>query len=202
MLFAALSIYFFSEYRICVKSIDYDSILLSICFASYAIILESIPPLKKTPVGTSATNCSLTDLLIFSLHKKMMAGMNDMTQAMADIEKASNAYQEAMKNGDEEAANAALSAKSEAESRYKSGQEAVKTGKGMMAAAQNALQTVNLIDFIITNIYNAIKAMQQIIASVSNLMDSMGKDTDSGFMREMNQFSEAMGVMKIGRAHV
>ena len=53
----------------------------------------------------------------------------------------------------------------------------------MMAAAQNALQTVNLIDFIITNIYNAIKAIQQIIASVSNLMDSMGKDTDSGFMR-------------------
>jgi len=129
---------------------------------------------------------------------KMMAGMNDMTQAMADIEKASNAYQEAMKNGDEEAANAALSAKSEAESRYKSGQEAVKTGEGMMAAAQNALQTVNLIDFTITNIYNATKAMQQIIASVSNLMDSMGKDTDSGFMREMNQFSEAMGVMNEG----
>lgn len=129
---------------------------------------------------------------------KMMAGMNDMKQAMADIEKASNAYQEAMKNGDEEAANAALSAKSEAESRYKSGQESVKTGKGMMAAAQNALQTVNLIDFIITNIYNAIKAMQQIIASVSNLMDSMGKDTDSGFMREMNQFSEVMGVMNEG----
>lgn len=128
----------------------------------------------------------------------MMAGMNDMKQAMADIEKASNAYQEAMKNGDEEAANAALSAKSEAESRYKSGQESVKTGKGMMAAAQNALQTVNLIDFIITNIYNAIKAMQQIIASVSNLMDSMGKDTESGFMREMNQFSEAMGVMNEG----
>lgn len=128
----------------------------------------------------------------------MMAGMNDMEQAMADIEKASNAYQEAMKNGDEEAANAALSAKSEAESRYKSGQESVKTGKGMMAAAQNALQTVNLIDFIITNIYNAIKAMQQIISSVSNLMDSMGKDTESGFMREMNQFSEAMGVMNEG----
>jgi tape measure domain-containing protein len=128
----------------------------------------------------------------------MMAGMNDMKQAMADIEKASNAYQEAMKNGDEEAANAALSAKSEAESRYKSGQESVKTGKGMMAAAQNALQTVNLIDFIITNIYNAIKAMQQVISSVSNLMDSMGKDTESGFMREMNQFSEAMGVMNEG----
>nr|DAL76304.1 MAG TPA: tail tape measure [Caudoviricetes sp.] len=129
---------------------------------------------------------------------KMMAGMNDMQQAMADIENASKAYEDAMKNGDEKAANAALSAKSEAESRYKSGQEAVKTGKGMMAAAQNALQTVNLIDFIITNIYNAIKAMQQIIASVSNLMDSMGKDTDSGFMREMNQFSEAMGVMNEG----
>lgn len=129
---------------------------------------------------------------------KMMAGMNDMQQAMADIENASKAYEDAMKNGDEEAANAALSAKSEAESRYKSGQEAVKTGKGMMVAAQNALQTVNLIDFIITNIYNAIKAMQQIIASVSNLMDSMGKDTDSGFMREMNQFSEAMGVMNEG----
>lgn len=129
---------------------------------------------------------------------KMMAGMNDMQQAMADIENASKAYEDAMKNGDEEAANAALSAKSEAESRYKSGQEAVKTGKGMMAAAQNALQTVNLIDFIITNIYNAIKAMQQIIASVSNLMDSMGKDTESGFMREMNQFSEAMGVMNEG----
>lgn len=129
---------------------------------------------------------------------KMMAGMNDMQQAMADIENASKAYEDAMKNGDEEAANAALSAKSEAESRYKSGQEAVKTGKGMMAAAQNALQTVNLIDFIITNIYNAIKAMQQIIASVSNLMDSMGKDTDSGFMREMNQFSEVMGVINEG----
>lgn len=129
---------------------------------------------------------------------KMMAGMNDMQQAMADIKNASKAYEDAMKNGDEEAANAALSAKSEAESRYKSGQEAVKNGKGMMAAAQNALQTVNLIDFIITNIYNAIKAMQQIIASVSNLMDSMGKDTDSGFMREMNQFSEAMGVMNEG----
>lgn len=129
---------------------------------------------------------------------KMMAGMNDMQQAMADIENASKAYEDAMKNGDEEAANAALSAKSEAESRYKSGQEAVKTGKGMMAAAQNALQTVNLIDFIITNIYNAIKTMQQIIASVSNLMDSMGKDTDSGFMREMNQFSEVMGVMNEG----
>lgn len=129
---------------------------------------------------------------------KMMAGMNDMQQAMADIENASKAYEDAMKNGDEEAANAALSAKSEAESRYKSGQESVKTGKGMMAAAQNALQTVNLIDFIITNIYNAIKAMQQIIASVSNLMDSMGKDTESGFMREMNQFSEAMGVMNEG----
>lgn len=129
---------------------------------------------------------------------KMMAGMNDMQQAMADIKNASKAYEDAMKNGDEEAANAALSAKSEAESRYKSGQEAVKTGKGMMAAAQNALQTVNLIDFIITNIYNAIKAMQQIIASVSNLMDSMGKDTESGFMREMNQFSEAMGVMNEG----
>lgn len=129
---------------------------------------------------------------------KMMAGMNDMQQAMADIKNASKAYEDAMKNGDEEAANAALSAKSEAESRYKSGQEAVKTSKGMMAAAQNALQTVNLIDFIITNIYNAIKAMQQIIASVSNLMDSMGKDTESGFMREMNQFSEAMGVMNEG----
>lgn len=129
---------------------------------------------------------------------KMMAGMNDMQQAMADIKNASKAYEDAMKNGDEEAANAALSAKSEAESRYKSGQEAVKTGKGMMAAAQNALQTVNLIDFIITNIYNAIKAMQQIIASVSNLMDSMGKDTDSGFMREMNQFSEVMGVINEG----
>lgn len=129
---------------------------------------------------------------------KMMAGMNDMQQAMADIENASKAYEDAMKNGDEEAANAALSAKSEAESRYKSGQEAVKTGKGMMVAAQNALQTVNLIDFIITNIYNAIKAMQQIIASVSNLMDSMGKDTESGFMREMNQFSEVMGVMNEG----
>lgn len=129
---------------------------------------------------------------------KMMAGMNDMQQAMADIKNASKAYEDAMKNGDEEAANAALSAKSEAESRYKSGQEAVKTGKEMMAAAQNALQTVDLIDFIITNIYNAIKAMQQIIASVSNLMDSMGKDTDSGFMREMNQFSEAMGVMNEG----
>lgn len=129
---------------------------------------------------------------------KMMAGMNDMQQAMADIKNASKAYEDAMKNGDEEAANAALSAKSEAESRYKSGQEAVKTGKGMMAAAQNALQTVNLIDFIITNIYNAIKAMQQIIASVSNLMDSMGKDTESGFMREMNQFSEAMEVMNEG----
>lgn len=129
---------------------------------------------------------------------KMIAGMNDMQQAMADIKNASKAYEDAMKNGDEEAANAALSAKSEAKSRYKSGQEAVKTGKGMMAAAQNALQTVNLIDFIITNIYNAIKAMQQIIASVSNLMDSMGKDTDSGFMREMNQFSEAMGVMNEG----
>lgn len=129
---------------------------------------------------------------------KMMAGMNDMQQAMADIENASKAYEDAMKNGDEEAANAALSAKSEAESRYKSGQESVKTGKGMMDAAQNALQTVNLIDFIITNIYNAIKAMQQIIASVSNLMDSMGKDTESGFMREMNQFSEAMGVMNEG----
>lgn len=129
---------------------------------------------------------------------KMMAGMNDMQQAMADIKNASKAYEDAMKNGDEEAANAALSAKSEAESRYKSGQEAVNTGKGMMAAAQNALQTVNLIDFIITNIYNAIKAMQQIIASVSNLMDSMGKDTESGFMREMNQFSEAMGVMNEG----
>jgi tape measure domain-containing protein len=129
---------------------------------------------------------------------KMMAGMNDMQQAMADIKNASKAYEDAMKNGDEEAANAALSAKSEAESRYKSGQEAVKTGKGMMAAAQNALQTVNLIDFIITNIYNAIKAMQQIIASVSNLMDSMGKDTESGFMREMNQFSEVMGVMNEG----
>lgn len=129
---------------------------------------------------------------------KMMAGMNDMQQAMADIENASKAYEDAMKNGDEEAANAALSAKSEAESRYKSGQEAVKTGKGMMDTAQNALQTVNLIDFIITNIYNAIKAMQQIIASVSNLMDSMGKATDSGFMREMNQFSEVMGVMNEG----
>lgn len=129
---------------------------------------------------------------------KMIAGMNDMQQAMADIKNASKAYEDAMKNGDEKAANAALSAKSEAESRYKSGQEAVKTGKGMMAAAQNALQTVNLIDFIITNIYNAIKAMQQIIASVSNLMDSMGKDTDSGFMREMNQFSEVMGVMNEG----
>lgn len=129
---------------------------------------------------------------------KMIAGMNDMQQAMADIKNASKAYEDAMKNGDEKAANAALSAKSEAESRYKSGQEAVKTGKGMMAAAQNALQTVNLIDFIITNIYNAIKAIQQIIASVSNLMDSMGKDTDSGFMREMNQFSEAMGVMNEG----
>lgn len=129
---------------------------------------------------------------------KMIAGMNDMQQAMADIKNASKAYEDAMKNGDEEAANAALSAKSEAESRYKSGQEAVKTGKGMMAAAQNALQTVNLTDFIITNIYNAIRAIQQIISSVSNLMDSMGKDTDSGFMREMNQFSEAMGVMNEG----
>lgn len=129
---------------------------------------------------------------------KMIAGMNDMQQAMADIKNASKAYEDAMKNGDEEAANAALSAKSEAESRYKSGQEAVKTGKGMMAAAQNALQTVNLIDFIITNIYNAIRAIQQIISSVSNLMDSMGKDTDSGFMREMNQFSEVMGVMNEG----
>lgn len=129
---------------------------------------------------------------------KMMAGMNDMQQAMADIKNASKAYEDAMKNGDEEAANAALSAKSEAESRYKSGQEAVKTGKAMMDSAQNALKAFNLIDFIITNIYNAIKAMQQIIASVSNLMDSMGKDTDSGFMREMNQFSEAMGVMNEG----
>lgn len=128
----------------------------------------------------------------------MMAGMNDMTQAMADIKNASKAYEDAMKNGDEEAANAALSAKSEAESRYKSGQEAVKTGKAMMDSAQNALKVFNLIGFIITNIYNAIKAMQQIIASVSNLMDSMGKDTDSGFMREMNQFSEAMGVMNEG----
>lgn len=129
---------------------------------------------------------------------KMMAGMNDMQQAMADIKNASKAYEDAMKNGDEEAANAALSAKSEAESRYKSGQEAVKTGKAMMDSAQNALKAFNLIDFIITNIYNAIKAMQQIIASVSNLMDSMGKDTDSGFMREMNQFSEVMGVMNEG----
>jgi len=39
---------------------------------------------------------------------KMMAGMNDMQQAMADIENASKAYEDAMKNGDEEAANAAL----------------------------------------------------------------------------------------------
>lgn len=129
---------------------------------------------------------------------KMMAGMNDMQQAMADIKNASKAYEDAMKNGDEEAANAALSAKSEAESRYKSGQEAVKTGKAMMDSAQNALKAFNLIDFIITNIYNAIRAIQQIISSVSNLMDSMGKDTDSGFMREMNQFSEAMGVMNEG----
>lgn len=122
-------------------------------------------------------------------------GTTDSEKALSDMRNAAQAYKDAMENGDASAAQAAQSAAQEAQSRYSSAQDMIKQGNSMSNFAQNAQATVNMIDWIVTGIYNTIRAMQQVISSVSNLMDSMGKDTESGFMREMNQFSEAMGVM-------
>lgn len=125
-------------------------------------------------------------------------GTTDSEKALSDMRNAAQAYKDAMEKGDASAAQAAQSASQEAQSRYSSAQNMIKQGNSMSNFAQNAQATVNMIDWIVTGIYNTIRAMQQVISSVSNLMDSMGKDTDSGFMREMNQFSEAMGVMNEG----
>lgn len=125
-------------------------------------------------------------------------GTTDSEKALSDMRNAAQAYKDAMENGNASAAQAAQSAAQEAQSRYSSAQDMIKQGNSMSNFAQNAQATVNMIDWIVTGIYNTIRAMQQVIASVSNLMDSMGKDTESGFMREMNQFSEAMGVMNEG----
>lgn len=125
-------------------------------------------------------------------------GTTDSEKALSDMRNAAQAYKDAMEKGDASAAQAAQSASQEAQSRYSSAQNMIKQGNSMSNFAQNAQATVNMIDWIVTGIYNTIRAMQQVISSVSNLMDSMGKDTDSGFMREMNQFSEVMGVMNEG----
>ena len=125
-------------------------------------------------------------------------GTTDSEKALSDMRNAAQAYKDAMEKGDASAAQAAQSASQEAQSRYSSAQNMIKQGNSMSNFAQNAQATVNMIDWIVTGIYNTIRAMQQVISSVSNLMDSMGKDTESGFMREMNQFSEAMGVMNEG----
>lgn len=125
-------------------------------------------------------------------------GTTDSEKALSDMRNAAQAYKDAMENGNASAAQAAQSAAQEAQSRYSSAQDMIKQGNSMSNFAQNAQATVNMIDWIVTGIYNTIRAMQQVISSVSNLMDSMGKDTESGFMREMNQFSEAMGVMNEG----
>ena len=125
-------------------------------------------------------------------------GTTDSEKALSDMRNAAQAYKDAMENGNASAAQAAQSAVQEAQSRYSSAQDMIKQGNSMSNFAQNAQATVNMIDWIVTGIYNTIRAMQQVISSVSNLMDSMGKDTESGFMREMNQFSEAMGVMNEG----
>lgn len=122
-------------------------------------------------------------------------GTTDSEKALSDMRNAAQAYKDAMEKGDASAAQAAQSASQEAQSRYSSAQNMIKQGNSMSNFAQNAQAIVNMIDWIVTGIYNTIRAMQQVISSVSNLMDSMGKDTESGFMREMNQFSEAMGVM-------
>lgn len=125
-------------------------------------------------------------------------GTTDSEKALSDMRNAAQAYKDAMEKGDASAAQAAQSASQEAQSRYSSAQNMIEQGNSMSNFAQNAQATVNMIDWIVTGIYNTIRAMQQVISSVSNLMDSMGKDTESGFMREMNQFSEAMGVMNEG----
>lgn len=125
-------------------------------------------------------------------------GTTDSEKALSDMRNAAQAYKDAMEKGNASAAQAAQSASQEAQSRYSSAQDMIKQGNSMSNFAQNAQATVNMIDWIVTGIYNTIRAMQQVISSVSNLMDSMGKDTESGFMREMNQFSEAMGVMNEG----
>lgn len=125
-------------------------------------------------------------------------GTTDSEKALSDMRNAAQAYKDAMEKGDASAAQAAQSASQEAQSRYSSAQNMIKQGNSMSNFAQNAQATVNMIDWIVTGIYNTIRAMQQVISSVSNLMDSMGKDTESGFMREMNQFSEVMGVMNEG----
>lgn len=125
-------------------------------------------------------------------------GTTDSEKALSDMRNAAQAYKDAMENGNASAAQAAQSAAQEAQSRYSSAQDMIKQGNSMSNFAQNAQATVNMIDWIVTGIYNTIRAMQQVISSVSNLMDSMGKDTESGFMREMNQFSEVMGVMNEG----
>lgn len=125
-------------------------------------------------------------------------GTTDSEKALSDMRNAAQAYKDAMENGNASAAQAAQSAAQEAQSRYSSAQDMIKQGNSMSNFAQNAQATVNMIDWIVTGIYNTIRAMQQVISSVSNLMDSMGKDTESGFMREMNQFSEIMGVMNEG----
>lgn len=122
-------------------------------------------------------------------------GTTDREKALSDMRNAAQAYKDAMEKGDASAAQAAQSASQEAQSRYSSAQNMIKQGNSMSDFAQNAQAIVNMIDWIVTGIYNTIRAMQQVISSVSNLMDSMGKDIESGFMREMNQFSEAMGVM-------
>lgn len=125
-------------------------------------------------------------------------GTTDSEKALSDMRNAAQAYKDAMENGNASAAQAAQSAAQEAQSRYSSAQDMIKQGNSMSNFAQNAQATVNMIDWIVTGIYNTNRAMQQVISSVSNLMDSMGKDTESGFMREMNQFSEVMGVMNEG----
>lgn len=122
-------------------------------------------------------------------------GTTDSEKALSDMRNAAQAYKDAMENGNASAAQAAQSAAQEAQSRYSSAQDMIKQGNSMSDFAQNAQAIVNMIDWIVTGIYTTIRAMQQVISSVSNLMDSMGKDTESGFMREMNQFSEVMGVM-------
>lgn len=125
-------------------------------------------------------------------------GTTDSEKALSDMRNAAQAYKDAMEKGDASAAQAAQSASQEAQSRYSSAQNMIKQGNSMSDFAQNAQAIVNMIDWIVTGIYNTIRAMQQVISSVSNLMDSMGKDIESGFMREMNQFSEVMGVMNEG----
>ena len=118
-------------------------------------------------------------------------GINDLQDAESAIEKYSEAFSEAWKNGDTSAMNAANAQIQSASSQKEGALAMIKGGQAMSNSASSAMTTMAVVDKIVHGIDGAVQGLKGTFDEIKEMYDSLGYDTESSGWQSTGTFFSA-----------